>query len=115
MRVAGNVVGPLELDSINYSIKNLGANLIVILGHEACGAVTAVLEGKAADIPAIATLIKPAIQGRKNVKDAVKANVQWVVTNLKKSKTISKLVLEKKIDCIGAYYDLSTGQVEILK
>src|SRR3990170_7095870 len=50
VRVAGQVVGPVELDSIEYSVKYLGSTLIFVLGHESCGAVTAVIDGKTADI-----------------------------------------------------------------
>src|SRR5438105_8805589 len=50
VRIAGNVAGPIELDSIDYSIKVLGASVILVLGHEACGAVNAVIENNAGDI-----------------------------------------------------------------
>ncbi len=114
VRVAGNVVGPVELDSIEYSIKYLGSNLVLVLGHESCGAVTAVMEGKTADIEEVANLIKPAIQGKKNLEEAVKANVRWVVAQLKKTRLIKKLLSQDKILCVGAYYHLGTGNIEIL-
>ena len=110
VRVAGNVVGPVELDSIEYAIKQLGASLVMVLGHESCGAVTAVLDGKTEDIEDVANLIKPAIKHAKGVESAVKDNVRWIVRHLKNT----SLIKAKKVECVGAYYHLGSGQVEIL-
>ena len=115
VRVAGNIVGPIGLDSIDYAVKILGASLIVVIGHESCGAVGAVMDGKTADIQAIAALIKPAIQGSKSLEEAVKDNVRQTVATLKKNPLFKRLLTDKKIDCVGAYYHLGTGNVEILK
>lgn len=115
VRVAGNVVGPVELDSVEYSTKVLGASLVLVMGHESCGAVTAVMKGQTADIEAVANLIEPAIQGSKTAEDAIKANVRSIVANLKKTPVIKKLMAAKKVDCVGAYYHLGSGVVEILK
>ncbi|PIS03285.1 MAG: carbonic anhydrase [Chlamydiae bacterium CG10_big_fil_rev_8_21_14_0_10_42_34] len=115
VRVAGNVVGPVELDSIEYAADHLGCSCLLILGHEACGAVTAVLDGHTQDIEAIADLIGPAIKGAKNVEEAVKDNVRSIVQHLKKTPVLKKLIAKKKINCIGGYYELGSGNVEILK
>jgi carbonic anhydrase len=115
VRVAGNVVGPVELDSIEYSVKYLGSSFVLVLGHESCGAVTAVIEGKTADIEDVADLIRPAIKGTKTVEEAIKANVRSVVAGLKKTPILKGFISKKKVECIGAYYDLDTGHVEILK
>ena len=114
VRVAGNVVGPVELESIEYSADNLGTSLLIVLGHESCGAVTAVMKGQTKDIKDVADLIKPAIKGAPNLEAAIKANVRWVVAGLKKNPVLKRLLLQKKMDCIGAYYHLDTGRVEIL-
>ena len=114
VRVAGNVIGPIELDSVDYSIKTLGSSLVLVLGHESCGAVTAVMKGATSDIQDVANLIEPAIKGTKNLEEAVKANVRWTVAHLKKNKLLKKLIADKKIECVGAYYHLGTGNVEIL-
>lgn len=115
VRVAGNVVGGIELDSIEYSARHLGSSLVLVLGHQACGAVTAVMEGKTDDIEEIAHLIEPAIQDVKTLEEAIKANVRAVVAQLRKTPLIKRLISEKKIDCIGAYYHLGSGKVEMLK
>lgn len=115
VRVAGNVVGPVGLDSIDYSVKYLGSTLVVVLGHEACGAVTAVMDGNTADIEEIAGLIQPAIEEAEDLEEAVKANVRSIVTQLKESRFLKQVISTKKIECIGAYYHLKSGRVEILK
>ena len=120
VRVAGNVVGPLELDSIEYSTKYLKSSLIMVLGHERCGAIKAVLAGKTEEIDQIALLIDPALQecktGKAPVLDqCIQANVRHVVKKIKEDPRISKYVLKGQVDVIGGYYDLTTGKVEILK
>jgi len=115
VRVAGNVVGPVELDSIDYSVKYLGASLILVMGHEACGAVTAVMEGNTADIEAVAKLIKPSIKGAETATDAIKANARSVAAYLKQTPVLKKYIAEKKLEIVSAYYDMGPGSVELLK
>ncbi len=116
VRVAGQVVGPIELDTIEYGLKYLGASLVFILGHQSCGAVTAVLDGKTEDIEEIANLIRPAIalDKDKSVEQAVKDNVHYVVDHLEKTPLIQKMQSEGKVDVVGGYYQLLDGKVEIL-
>lgn len=114
VRVAGNVAGPIELDSVEYSVKHLGATLIVVLGHQSCGAVTAVMEGQTADIEDVAKLIQPAVKRAKTTEEAIKANVRNVVAQLGKTPLLKKLIKQKKIGCVGAYYHLGSGKVELL-
>ncbi len=114
VRVAGNVIGPIEQDSVDYSIRYLGSSLVLVMGHESCGAVTAVFDGKTGDIEEIARLIKPAIKNTKNVEAAIKANVHWMVDQLKKNPFIKKLIDEKKVNVVGAYYHLGAGNVELI-
>lgn len=121
VRVAGNVIGPIELDSVDFSGQVLGSSVILVLGHENCGAVNAVLEGQAQGIPAVAKLIEPAVAESKNVKggnpleNAVKTNVRLVVEQLKNSSIIKQLIQEKKIAVVGGYYNLGSGKVELIK
>ena len=115
VRVAGNVIGPIELDSIDYSVRVLGSSLILVLGHESCGAVQAVMEKNTADIEQIAALIQPALKKSTDLEMAIKANVQYFVASLKKSPLLKRLMAERKLECVGAYYEIATGNVEILK
>lgn len=114
IRVAGNVIGPIERDSIDFAVRDLGSTLILVLGHESCGLVTAVMEDKTQDIEAIASLIQPSIQGAKTIQDAVVMNVHAMVNVLKGSPYLKNLVSLGKIDIVGACYHLGPGNVEIL-
>ena len=120
IRVAGNVIGPLELDSIEYAALYLGSVLVVVMGHENCGAVQAVVSGNTKDIEAIAQLIAPAVKEVKQrqapdlVQAAVKANALHMKEILVQSKVIDKLMKDKKLDVKAAYYRLESGVVELL-
>jgi carbonic anhydrase len=117
VRVAGQVVGGIELDSVDFGIHVLGASLILVLGHEACGAVKAVLEGNVSEIRDVANLIQPAVKDipPTELEKGIKANVRWTVDSLKKTPLIKKYIKEGKVRVIGGYYHLSDGQVELLK
>lgn len=118
IRVAGNVVGDLELESLHYSVVALKTPLIVVLGHQHCGAVEAVIQGKTKLITNIAALIKPAIALAKTCKPpilncAVKHNVLQVVSRLKENKKIANMISQGKLQVVGAYYNLESGVVEL--
>lgn len=121
VRVAGNVIGPIESDSIDFSVDQLKTNLIVVLGHQSCGAVDAVLQGKAAtdEIKHIAPLIQPAVDKTKNMPgdhlvNAIKANVMLSVKNLQNNPQFIPMIQSGKLKILGAYYQLQTGKVEWL-
>jgi len=124
MRVAGNVVSPDLLASIEYGAQFLGAPLIMVLGHSGCGAVDAaikVLKGKAVlpgHLPGLIAAIKPAVAAAEKTKsgnlidNAVAENVRRQVAQLKiQPPIVQKLYAGKKIDIVGAVYDLATGKV----
>jgi carbonic anhydrase len=116
IRVAGNVVGPLEMDSIDYAAIYLHSCLIVVLGHENCGAVDAVLKGTTKDIEAVAKLVAPAVKKAGGGLEAtIKANVQQVVSQIQASKTLKSLFDQKKLTVVGGYYNFHTGKVEFLE
>lgn|GEM_PF-3658545 len=106
VRVAGNVAGSVELDSIEYATKYLHSSLILVLGHERCGAVEAVPGGNVADIEAVSGLIQPVIKKCKSAHsketkadlsdNCIKCNVKNVVHSIKSSSLIEKYVKEKK-------------------
>lgn len=125
VRVAGNVVGPIELESIEYSIKYLHSSLIIVLGHARCGAVTAVLEGNVSDIETISSLINPVIEECKNeckncspqdfLDLCIRSNAKNMAKQVRNAPLISQYIQEKRIDVVAGYYDLGTGKVEILE
>jgi carbonic anhydrase len=119
VRVAGNVVGPIELDSIEYSVLYLHASVIVVLGHENCGAIKAVLEGNTKDIEAVADLLKPAADATKKqtgdrLESTIKTNATMVADQLKKSPVLSRFIAQKKLKIVDGYYNFHTGKVELL-
>lgn len=119
VRVAGNVAGDIELDSIEYSALYLKSSIIMVLGHQNCGAIQAVINGQTQDIEAVASLIAPSLELAKTqkgslIENTVKDNVLYVVDQLKKTPVLSKLIKEKKIDVVGGYYDFQSGAVELV-
>ncbi len=120
VRVAGNVIGPLELDSIEYSSLYLHSSVILVLGHENCGAVKAVIAGTTQDIEAVAELIDPAVQeAKKNrtsnlLESATKINALRMREYLLSTPVIKKLVADGKVEVHAGYYNLQTGAVEVL-
>ena len=119
VRVAGNIAGYSELDSLEYGVKHLNASIILVLGHENCAAVNAVFQNDAGDIPYIAQMIQPAVtiakQSRQNsLAEAVKSNVRLVVDRIKNANIIRDVLKNRNIKVVGGYYNLQTGAVEIL-
>ena len=137
IRVAGNVPDPIVLGSIEYAAEHLGSPLIMVLGHERCGAVKATVEAKdkttgSKNIDAIAQAIAPSVKtAAKDCKGNAKcaeaksseflervsdANAKHVAANLTKQSPILKhLVQEKKIKIVAAKYDLDDGLVTLFK
>ena len=123
LRVAGNIVEDLGLGSIEYAAEHLGPKLVVVLGHERCGAVDATLKGGEAPghIAALVKKIQPAVEKSKampgdKLDNAVITNVQLVVEELKKSQPIiAEMAAQGKIKIVGARYDLDTGVVTWLQ
>lgn len=123
VRTAGEVVDPLVLGSIEYGIEHLGAKLIVVLGHERCGAVTAAVKGATdtGDIPDVLKAISPAVEETKGqpgdpIENAVRANARDIAKRLHSSgPIIAPRVQSGEVKVVAAYYSLDTGQVEPLK
>ncbi len=121
VRVAGNVIGPLGLDSIEFATLYLHSSTILVLGHENCGAVNAVIKGTTKDIESIARLIEPAVKKERKrdpsnlLESSVKANARNMKKYLEGRPVIKKLIASKKLDIYAGYYNLRTGAVEILK
>ncbi len=111
VRVAGNVVTDVEQDSIDYAALFLGASLIVVLGHESCGAVTAVLANQIDYIPAIAAWIKKGISSS-TLEDAVKENVHHGMESIRNAAVLAPLIQHNKLKIVGGYYSLQHGKVD---
>jgi carbonic anhydrase len=119
VRVAGNVATDTEIGSLEYGAEHLHIPLLVVLGHESCGAVTAAVQGGATEghLSALLNLIKPAVDKTRGmpgdpVANAVGANVRMVVQQLRSSTPIlSELVAHGKLKIVGGVYSLKTGEV----
>jgi carbonic anhydrase len=119
VRVAGNVATDTELGSLEYGAEHLHIPLLVVLGHESCGAVTAAVQGGPPEghITALVNLIKPAVDKSRGspgdpVSNAVRTNVEMVVKQLRSSTPmLSELVAHGKLKIVGAVYSLDTGKV----
>lgn len=122
IRVAGNIVTPEVLGSLEYAVAILGTPLIMVLGHERCGAVTAAVQGESLPgyMDSFVKAIKPAISRTKGasgdpVDNTVIANVQYQIEKLKQNSMIlSERSLDGKLKIIGGRYDLDTGEVTLL-
>ena len=123
LRVAGNVIDDHSLGSIEYAVDHLAVRLIVVLGHQRCGAVKAAKEtiaakGKApAHIQSLVTAIKPAVEAtvHGDLEATVEANVKNVALALRSSPPILKPKVDSgEVRVIGAYYNLDTGAVSFL-
>lgn len=120
IRVAGNVIDAVGINSIEFAAKALGASIVLVLGHEKCGAVTAVVDNQASDIPTIAKLIEPAVEKARSLEgdylvNAIIENVHQTVEEIQRSPILAKLIEEKKLKIVGGYYHLETGKVRLLE
>ncbi len=118
VRVAGNVATPEEIGSLEYGTLVLGAKVILVLGHERCGAVKAALDNQPVPgkIGTILGQIKPAITASKSqsgdrLKNATVNNIKNQIAILQDSPVIADLIAKGKLKIIGGYYDLDTGIV----
>lgn len=123
IRVAGNTAGDDVLGSLEYGAEHLNIPLIVVLGHQKCGGVTAAVDGGElpGHMPSIVRAIQPAVEKTKGmpgdkVANAVRANVEMVVAQLRGSKPVlAELVASGKVKVVGGVYSLDTGRVDWLR
>ena len=127
IRVAGNVVDPIELGSIEYAAEHLNSPLLMILGHSKCGAVTATVDAKGepeGNIGAIVKKIQPAAEAAKKkggtkeqiVETAIEENVKNVYMDvMTHSNIVNHLAQEGKLKIVGAIYMLDKGNVEMVE
>jgi carbonic anhydrase len=123
VRTAGEVVDEVVVGSIEYAIEHLGTHLIVVLGHQRCGAVSAAVSGakETGDIPDVLKAILPAVEETKTqsgdrIDNAVRGNARDIAKRLQSTgPIITPRVQSGEVKIVAAYYSLDTGQVELLK
>ncbi|MGL4739725.1 MAG: carbonic anhydrase [Sarcina sp.] len=116
IRLAGNVVDDNALGSIEYAVDHLHTPVIVVIGHENCGAVTAaynqVVKGEKAHgkVEDLVEEIEPAVSKNGTIDQAVRKNVENVVNEVKQDPVVAKAIKAGQVKVVGAYYDLN-GEV----
>jgi carbonic anhydrase len=123
IRVAGNIVDDAVLGSIEYAVEHLGTKLIMVLGHEKCGAVSAAVEGggpAAGHIQSLVVAIQPSVEssGKEpgdSIHNCVVANARRVAQQVRESEPVLKEAVEKHgVKVVAADYVLDTGKVNLL-
>jgi len=122
IRAAGHMVDDAALGSIEYAVVHLGIPLVMVLGHERCGAVEAAAKGAEATgrLGLVLQAIKPAVERVKGqpgdlVENAVRANVEMVVDRLKfADPLLADWVKAGRVRIVGARYDLDSGWVDLM-
>jgi carbonic anhydrase len=132
IRVAGNIVMPSQIGSVEFAAEKYRTKLVVVLGHSQCGAVLATLEeleqhstSRSPNLGRIVDAIRPSVEdlfqasqgghGEDLVQAAVRANIYASVEHLRHgSELIEKLIREEWLQVVGAEYSLETGVVEFL-
>jgi carbonic anhydrase len=130
IRVAGNIVAPSQIGSVEFAAEQFGTRLVVVLGHSQCGAIHATLEqlqrpkeNQSRNLHSIVDLIRPSVEDllatdlRHDlgalVHQAVRANIQASVNHLRHgSEIIENLIQEDGLVVVGAEYSLETGVVD---
>lgn len=120
VRVAGNVANCSSIASIEYAVAHIGTPVIVVLGHESCGAVTAAVNGgdNGYNLNMLLAHVQPALSASPAgapVNDVVRKNAELTAQELQnRSSIISDAVKNGKLKIVPAYYHLGSGEVEML-
>ena len=127
IRLAGNIIAEDVIGSLEYAVAHLHTRLVVVLGHEGCGAVSATLEEmlhKTREMEHIESLIKSIKPGLKKLDlklgwdillhTAVEANVRWSMRQLRMLPEAKRALSEKRVTLVGAVYELNSGRVRFL-
>jgi len=120
VRVAGNVANTSSIASVEYAVANCGSGLVVVLGHQSCGAVTAAVNGgdNGYNINHLLAHITPAMNAVSegaSINEVVKVNARLTVAELtNRSNIIKEAVINGSVKIVPAYYNLDSGKVDFL-
>lgn len=130
IRVAGNIVAPSQVGSVEFAVEKFGTPLVVVLGHSMCGAVSATIEelenpddNKSSNVLSIVNRIKPTVEPlfatelrndpEKLLESSIHANINASVNQLKHgSPMLEQYVQQRKLQIVGAEYCLKQGTVK---
>ncbi len=122
IRVAGNVLDEVVLGTIEYAVEHLHVPLVVVLGHDKCGAVTAAVERAPTNshVQAVVDALQPALtlaeaQGGDRVSAVIDANIRHALKTLRASEPVlSEALAAGHIQIVGARYNLDSGEVKLI-
>jgi len=123
IRTAGNLVGDLELGSIEFAVEHLHVPLVVVLGHTECGAIKAFLEGGECHghIRQIVETLKAESEEQavlqhegKNLAACIEGNVVHVADQIRRQPMIRQQIRRNKVDVVPMVYDVHTGTIKVL-
>ena len=122
VRVAGNVLDDVVLGTIEYAVEHLQVPLVMVLGHDKCGAVTAAVEGGKENnhIQALVEALRPALilaeaQAGDRVSTTIDANIRYSVKTLRASQPVlAEARAAGHIQIVGARYNLDSGEVKLV-
>lgn len=122
IRNAGNVNDEHVMGSIEYAVHHLGVNLVVVMGHQFCGAVGAAMkeDKDSPDIESLKASIAPAVTKCKkdntySYDNVIKTHAQLTVEDIMKNKELCEYAKKHDLEVIPAYYNVDTGKVDFLK
>ncbi len=119
VRVAGNVISPEVIASLEYGAAVLGVKALLVMGHGSCGAVKAAIQGKVVpgQISALYSHLQPAVdQAGPDLEATIKANAKIQASLLRKaSPVLAGLLKENQIKIVAGYYDIAGGAVTLLE
>ncbi len=120
--VAGNVASQSVTASIEYAVAHLGVKLVIVMGHESCGAVGAAMKGgdNGPSLNSLLGHILPAVKiagekGKSDINDIVKENAKLAVKELHERSTIIANATSKDVKVLPAYYSLASGEVNFIE
>lgn len=120
VRVAGNIANTSSMASIEYAVAHVGSKVIVVLGHQSCGAVTAAVNGgdNGYNLNHLLSHITPALSASKegdSVNDIVKINAKLTAKELMDRSSIIKNAVDSgSVKIVSAYYNLDSGKVDFI-
>ena len=117
VRVAGNVANTSSIGSIEYAVAHLGCSLIVVMGHENCGAITAAIQGgnNGYNINHLLGHVTPALAEGGDINEVVRKNALATAEDLKARSAIVRDAVESgKLEIVSGFYNLGSGQVDFL-
>jgi carbonic anhydrase len=120
VRNAGNIATPEVFGSLEFGTLVLNAKVLMVIGHDQCGAVKAAIQGGEfpGKIGSIVEQIAPAVETAKDqdgdqLENTIKANVMLQIERLKQSPVLSQLIAENKLKIVGSRYDLDRGEITL--